>query len=225
MTEAEWLNTTDLAALLRCEQVRGRTDRLRRKLRLFSCACARRLEPWFRSTHLLKALAASERYADGLLGDAGIGRWNLEASTIYQAAKESEVRDKASVVAAHRAVVYSCVADKHGGYQEIAWKVLQVDGAFGAQKAELLVSFLATLRDIFGNPFRPVTFSPSWRTDTAVSLARAMYESRDFGAMPILADALQDAGCDSDDILSHCRDASQVHVRGCWVCDLVLGKQ
>ncbi|MBM3981002.1 MAG: hypothetical protein FJ304_12090 [Planctomycetes bacterium] len=83
---------------------------------------------------------------------------------------------------------------------------------------------VALLRDIFGNPFRPVTFSPSWRTDTAVALARTMYESREFGAMPILADALQDAGCDSDDILNHCRDTTQVHVRGCWVCDLVLGK-
>ena len=52
-----------------------------------------------------------------------------------------------------------------------------------------------------------------------------MYESRDFSAMPILADALQDAGCDSDDILSHCRDTSLPHVRGCWVVDLVLGKE
>jgi len=58
-----------------------------------------------------------------------------------------------------------------------------------------------------------------------VSLARTMYEAREFGAMPILADALQDAGCDNDDILSHCRDANQVHVRGCWVVDLVLGKE
>jgi hypothetical protein len=81
------------------------------------------------------------------------------------------------------------------------------------------------LRDIFGNPFRPVTFSEEWRTSTAVALARQMYDSRDFGAMPILADALQDAGCEDDAILSHCRDAKQTHVRGCWVCDLVLNKK
>jgi hypothetical protein len=80
------------------------------------------------------------------------------------------------------------------------------------------------IRDIFGNPFRPATFDPAWRTDTAVSLASQMYESRDFGAMPILADALQDAGCDSEDILGHCRGAGP-HVRGCWVVDLVLGKE
>jgi hypothetical protein len=83
---------------------------------------------------------------------------------------------------------------------------------------------VAILRDIFGNPFRPVSFDPAWRTDTAVSLARTMYDSREFGAMLILADALQDAGCEDEQVLNHCRDANQVHVRGCWVCDLVLGK-
>jgi hypothetical protein len=82
----------------------------------------------------------------------------------------------------------------------------------------------AFLLDIFGNPFRSVAFAPEWRTGTAVALAKQMYESRDFGAMPILADALQDAGCDNDDVLNHCRDAKQVHVRGCWVVDLVLDK-
>jgi hypothetical protein len=80
------------------------------------------------------------------------------------------------------------------------------------------------LHDIFGNPFRPVTFSPSWRTNTAVVLAQQMYESRDFSAMPILADALQDAGCANETVLRHCRDTSLVHVRGCWVVDEVLGK-
>jgi hypothetical protein len=83
---------------------------------------------------------------------------------------------------------------------------------------------LTLIEDIFGNPFRPVAFDAEWRTDTAVSLAQGMYDSRDFGAMPILADALQDAGCDNEAVLHHCRDAKQPHVRGCWVTDLVLGK-
>jgi hypothetical protein len=80
------------------------------------------------------------------------------------------------------------------------------------------------IREVFGNPFRPVAFSPEWKTDTAMSLAKQMYEAREFGAMPILADALQDAGCDSADVLNHCRGAGP-HVRGCWVVDLVLGKE
>ena len=83
---------------------------------------------------------------------------------------------------------------------------------------------IALLREMFGNPFRPAAFSSEWRTDTAVPGDGQMYESREFSAMPILADALQDAGCDNDDVLNHCRDATQVHVRGCWVVDLVLGK-
>ncbi len=79
------------------------------------------------------------------------------------------------------------------------------------------------IREVVGNPFRPVAFDPAWRTSTAVALAQQMYDSRDFGVMPILGDALQDAGCDNDDILDHCRGDGP-HVRGCWVVDLVLGK-
>jgi len=82
---------------------------------------------------------------------------------------------------------------------------------------------LEFLRDIIGNPFRPVTFSPSWRTEHTVGIAAKMYDEREFAAMPILADALQEAECEDADILAHCREPG-VHVRGCWVVDLVLGK-
>ena len=82
---------------------------------------------------------------------------------------------------------------------------------------------VALFRDIFGNPFRPATFAPEWRTEVAVGIAAKMYDARDFGNMPVLADALQDAGCEHPDILSHCREPG-THVRGCWVVDLVLGK-
>jgi hypothetical protein len=95
----------------------------------------------------------------------------------------------------------------------------------GIPFAEAAKDQCGIIRDMFGNLFRPSTFNPAWRTDTALSLAHQMYESRDFGAMPILADALQDAGCENDDILNHCRDANATHVRGCWVVDLVLGKE
>jgi hypothetical protein len=80
------------------------------------------------------------------------------------------------------------------------------------------------LRDIFGNPFRPLTVNSDWLTPTVQQLAAYIYESRDFSTMPILADALQDAGCDNADVLNHCRDTKATHVRGCWVVDLVLGK-
>jgi hypothetical protein len=77
--------------------------------------------------------------------------------------------------------------------------------------------------EILGDPFRPVAFDPRWRTEHAVGIAATMYDERDFRAMPILADALEEAGCDSADMLTHCREPG-VHVRGCWVVDLVLGK-
>jgi hypothetical protein len=79
------------------------------------------------------------------------------------------------------------------------------------------------LRCIFGNPFRPVAFDPEWRTSTVVQLARGIYDDRDFDRLPILADALQDAGCNNADVLNHCRQPGP-HARGCWVVDLVLGK-
>jgi hypothetical protein len=110
----------------------------------------------------------------------------------------------------------------HDPYFGMDLLLTALENAFGDS---LIQRHCEIVRDIFENPFRSVTFSPEWRTDTTVSLARPMYESRDFSAMPILADALQDAGCDSADILNHCRDTSLTHVRGCWVVDLVLGKQ
>jgi hypothetical protein len=89
--------------------------------------------------------------------------------------------------------------------------------------ADMRATLRVLILDIIGNPFRPLTLDLAWQTSTAVLLARGMYESRDFSAMPILADALQDAGCDNDDVLGHCRVPGP-HVRGCWVIDLVLGK-
>jgi hypothetical protein len=78
--------------------------------------------------------------------------------------------------------------------------------------------------DVIPNPFRPHEIDPGWQSSTVVGIAEQMYVSRDFSAMPILADALQDAGCEDEQILSHCRGEGP-HVRGCWVVDLVLGKE
>jgi hypothetical protein len=82
---------------------------------------------------------------------------------------------------------------------------------------------LQPLRDIVGNPFQPTILDPRWRTADTLGLARGIYEDRAFDRMPLLADALMDAGCDDEPILSHCRTGGP-HVRGCWVVDLLLGK-
>ncbi len=80
------------------------------------------------------------------------------------------------------------------------------------------------VRCIFGNPFRPVAFDPNWLTSTVRGLASSAYDSREFGTLPVLADALQDAGCDDETVLGHLRGPGP-HARGCWVLDAILGKQ
>ncbi len=82
----------------------------------------------------------------------------------------------------------------------------------------------ALVRCIFGNPFRPVTRVSSWLTSSVCALARGIYDDRAFDDLPILADALEDAGCAATELLAHCRSAGP-HARGCWVMDLLLGKE
>ena len=84
---------------------------------------------------------------------------------------------------------------------------------------------IALLRDITGNLFRPAALAPSWlawNDGTVRKMAQAIYDARAFDRLPLLADALEDAGCTDAAILSHGREPGE-HVRGCWVVDLVLG--
>ncbi len=67
-----------------------------------------------------------------------------------------------------------------------------------------------------------VKFDPSWRTSTVMALAKTINKTRDFSAMPTLANALQDAGCDSAAVLKHCLDRKCKHADGCWVIDTLL---
>jgi hypothetical protein len=89
---------------------------------------------------------------------------------------------------------------------------------------DLRVPQAQLLRDIFGNPFRPITIDPSWLTSTVNALAQTIYHDRTFDQMPGLADALEKAGCANQRILAHCRGPGP-HVRGCWALDLLLGKE
>jgi hypothetical protein len=78
------------------------------------------------------------------------------------------------------------------------------------------------LRDVFGNPFRPAVVEPGWLTGIVVGLARGILAERAFDRLPILADALEEAGCSEPEVLAHCRDDAP-HVPGCWVIDTLLG--
>jgi hypothetical protein len=157
-----------------------------------------------------RSIEVAERYADGCATDEDLGEAlrGADAVTGYFPAwfeKDLRVTNAATLTSFPEAF-------------RAAWQV----GRFVSDASPNVGG--AIVREIFGNPFRPVKFDAAWRTDTAVALAEQMYESRDFGAMPILADALQDAGCEDEQLLGHCRGPGP-HVRGCWVVDLVLGKE
>lgn len=97
-----------------------------------------------------------------------------------------------------------------------------LDNWHKARSAEELAQ-CAILTDIVGNPFHPVALDPAWHTEAVVGLAADIYSDRAFDRLPVLADALEDAGCADADILAHCRGPGP-HVRGCWAVDLLLGK-
>jgi hypothetical protein len=87
------------------------------------------------------------------------------------------------------------------------------------------------INEVHGNPFRPVTLDPAWRTPAVVALAQAVYEERlmpagelDPSRLRILGDAVEEAGCADSEILGHLRSPG-LHIRGCWPVDLLLGKE
>ncbi|AMV25589.1 hypothetical protein VT84_14425 [Gemmata sp. SH-PL17] len=217
MTEAYWLTCVDPGELLRSARRKKKllTDR---KFRLFAVACARSVRPLLASDNGRRAVEVAERYADGSATTHEMSVAQLDA---IRDSAEAEDLGGASEYKANQALFAAINAcDDRNRFAYAA--ECAVDAAPDPQLER--AQQCALLRDILGNPFRPITFSPAWRSSTVLALAAQMYDSRDFGAMPILADALQEAGCDSADVLNHCR-APGVHVRGCWVVDLVLGKE
>ncbi len=220
ISEGQWLAAESWFPV--CEAVQRRENA--RKMRLFGCACCRRLGGLLADARSLAAVEVAERFADGAVTRAALDAARAAARAAVSDLGQPEYRWEPDGWAANAAEMVV-----HGTgkiyFQLAATRAAEAIGQSGVRTnaAERALQ-LALLRDIFGKPFRPVTFAPDWRTDTAVSLARGMYDSRDFSAMPILADALQDAGCDSAGVLNHCRVPGE-HVRGCWVVDLVLGKE
>jgi len=102
---------------------------------------------------------------------------------------------------------------------------LRSEGKSTCPRSNLIAKTMRPLfLEHFGDPRQPVEFDQAWLTSDVLAIASGMYKSGDFSPMPILADALQDAGCDNENMLSHSRDPKANHVRGCWVVDLVLGK-
>lgn len=199
-----------------------------RKCFLAVCAACRRRWDLFVLKESKAAVVAAEQYVDGLISLADLIDASEVASDASRRGFERGDESPTAWAAGAAAEIVPDPRDCHGagGYTSYALHNLlraaapEIGTALELAESRALADIY---RDVMGNPFRPVTFAPEWRTATAVALAAAMYESRDFAAMPILADALQDAGCELTEILDHCRGPGP-HVRGCWVVDHILGK-
>jgi hypothetical protein len=216
MTEAEWLTGDDPEAML--AHLRGRTNA--RKLRLFGCACCRTLwddlDDYSRGVlDRLDPAAEGEAEGDFIIPVQTIP-FSSSPGRLAVHALRVELPHNAAVQAAHTAA-------RCGLTNEDIWRnPEQIMGA------DALVCDL--VRDVFGNPFRPSTCDPTWRTPDVVALAQAAYDERhlpagnlDAARLAVLADALEEAGCSEQAMLSHLRGPGP-HVRGCWVVDLILNR-
>src|SRR5262245_48078436 len=223
MTEGEWLKGRYPGELL---YFMGRKVGKRRR-RLIACACCRRIWPTLGDERSRRAVEVAELFADGVANEEELAaahraaNWadldlNVKIMNYPVRQREGPWRVwKAAVAAKHAANEYRPdVALEHA--RDAVYDGSLLDREHAAQAV--------LVRDILGNPFRPVAFDPAWRTPTAVALAQAIVDERAFERMPILADALEEAGCASRDVLKHCRGKGP-HARGCWVLDLVLGKE
>ncbi|QEL14012.1 hypothetical protein PX52LOC_00874 [Limnoglobus roseus] len=219
MTEEQWLAWRDPHALIQSIPYQannfkalGFTDR---RFRLFAVGCVRRVRRL--CTHPLVPIAvdAVERFVDARTNE---DRQRLKVVRGKVFANDAWLRTVEGRLA--RAVV-----GKEGRHSavETSWYAGYLVGGVSVQSEDEREEQGPLLRDIFGNPFRPVAFTPSWLTPTAVGLAEGIYADCAFDRLPILADALQDAGCEDAEVLGHCRSDGP-HVRGCWVVDGVLGR-
>jgi hypothetical protein len=231
MTEKEWLTCADPRALIWFL----RKDASNRRMRLLACAFCRHIWTWLPAEPWYRLVEVAERYADCAADDRERLAARREIAT--QPYDTATVMGSVFHQYAARLVVRSLNkkvelwCDNGIGSVELpCWYASEhLDDWTRMQKWPELKEpenrwHACVIRDIFGNPFRSVSVDPAWLTSDAMALAQGIYDERAFDRMPILADALQDAGCTNDDVLNHCRDANRVHVRGCWVVDLLLGK-
>ena len=230
MTEQEWLACTDPQPML--EFLRGKASD--RKLRLFAVACCRAAEKHLgvgKQVHKLintcEAYANANRHEMKLLGlfrragdeviTAQRGRQHLPAG-VPGWTFTGDRCDKGMVL---ETIMAAC--DPKDARAAALNACLIPADALGPDSVNRIQPTL--IRDIFSLlPFRSVAVETFWLTFTVRQLAEAIYQDLAFDRLPILADALEDAGCTNADILNHCRQPGE-HVRGCWVVDLLTGRE
>jgi hypothetical protein len=236
MTEAEWLACANPTPMLHF--VRGRASD--RKLRLFAVACCRRIWDKLPGETCHRAVELAERFADGHAPVEELATaFNTLSEQVPQQFSPGRPYPGQVVWHAGRAALFTSWPPP--GHLDGRWAARTVaktashqaaravEPNWAAYKAER-VAQAELLRDLFGNPLRTVRRSrvrSSWLTwcdSTIPKLAQAIYDGGAFERMPILADALEEAGCANHDILHHCRGPGP-HAKGCFVVDLLLGKQ
>ncbi len=223
MTEAQWQNCASPE-----EMLKHLTDQASpRKLRLYAVGCCRRIWHLFRDERCRHAVNRAQDFIDRRATPV-----ELEAAG-RTAMAEARVTGTASRPGMHatRAVGGAAWAATRPSAWEAAWdaawhaRLAARDHVPGADYEKERAWQAELLHDLVGNPFRPPRLDPAWllRNDGAVQqLALVIYEEQRFGDLPILADALEEAGCTDEAILEHCRRPAN-HYRGCWVVDAVLG--
>ena len=231
MTETEWMTCTNPELMVAF--LRGKVSD--RKLRLFAIACCRNIWDLVDDERSRLAVETSERYVEGLVGRAELARVHTLAKTVLDeefehfeefcrsedAFAHSAARSAAADTAAEPFQAYR-VASQASTARVLATGSHVLEEMRAAKEAENRFQ-CNLLRDLFGNPFCPVTIDLGERGPEIVALAETIYDHCSFERLPELAQMLQDAGCRVDSVLNHCRRPSE-HVRGCWVVDLLLGK-
>ena len=183
-----------------------------RKLRLIACAWYRHVIGLFAHERLRGLAELAEQHADGLVTDDEL---SLERDQALQ------VLSNVTLTAGFEQGPLCLAAS---GAREVIESLLQaLTGFVGISDVEKLMSALA--RDALGDffhPFHPAQEWLEWDDGIVGKIARTMYDLRDFTGMPVLADALEEAGCCDEEVLRHCRSEG-IHTRGCWVLDSILG--
>ena len=187
-----------------------------RKLRLFAVACCHRLRPLLQDVRSLRAVAVAAWLADGTAEPDEVERAREGAHDV-ELWVEDDVPTRAAMAACYTLEPAARAAARGCAY----WAGM---GSDGVEDPAVREEQAILLRDVIGDPFAPVVFVSEWKTENVVGLAQGIYDDHAFDRVPVLADALDDAGCADPDILDHCRGSGH-HARGCWVVDAVLGKE
>ena len=223
MTDTEWLASTDPSLMLLHLGERASA----RKIRLYGCALGYAVWDRLTDERSRQAVRTAERFADGvatpaellLAFNAAQQAWN----EVPEVRGQRRVRGNKSLLGARTA---KRAADLARVVASPEWNARRARFRGMGERSAINVALANHLRDIFGVPGRPVALEPAWLAwqDGAVRrLAETIYDDGAFDHLPVLGDALEEAGCTDPGILGHCRQSEQ-HVRGCWLLDALLGK-